>query len=93
MLHFPPAVASDFRGQTALHDKAVELESVFLSEMLAHSGLDRGLSPGTGDDGPDPFASFLRERLAEQIARAGGIGLSEAIFRSMASEAGDAFKE
>lgn len=72
---------------TALRRKAVEMEAVFLSEMLAHAGLDQGLSPGAQGEEADPFASFLRDRLAEQIARKGGIGLSEAIFRSMAAEA------
>lgn len=74
----------------ALRNKAVEMEAVFLSQMLAHAGLDQGLSPGSEGGEPDPFASFLRERMAEQIARRGGIGLSEAIFRSLAAEAEDA---
>ena len=72
---------------SALRNKAVEMEAVFLSEMLAQAGLDRGLSPNTEGGEPDPFASFLRDRLAEQLARKGGIGLSEAIFRSMTAEA------
>lgn len=71
----------------ALRSKAVEMEAVFLSEMLAHAGLDQGLSPGAEAGETDPFASFLRDRMAEQIARRGGIGLSEAIFRSLAAEA------
>ena len=74
----------------ALRSKATEMEAVFLSEMLAHSGLDQGLSPGAAEGQPDPFASFLRDRLADQIARQGGVGLSEAIFRSLAAEAPDA---
>ena len=84
----PPAI-SGLHSPTPLQGRAVQLEAVFLSEMLAHAGLDQGLTPGSAEAGPDPFASFLRERLADQVARSGGIGLSEAIFRSLATEAGD----
>lgn len=84
----PPPLPAARDDLSRLKEKAVELEAAFLSEMLAHAGLDESLSRGTGGDGADPFASFLREQEAMQIARKGGIGLSESIFRALVREAG-----
>lgn len=86
MLVTPPSQPPDPAVRARLQEKAVELEAAFLSEMLAHTGLDRGLSQSVEGGETDPFASFLREQEALQIARRGGIGLSEAIFRSMLRE-------
>lgn len=87
-----PALPAPPDALARLREKSVELEAAFLSEMLAHAGLDRGLSASTlgGPGGPDPFASFLREQQAMAIARKGGIGLSEAIFRSLVQGQADA---
>lgn len=87
---YPILATSGTPEPNALRRKAVEMEAVFLSEMLAQAGLDKGLSPGTDGGEPDPFASFLRDCMAGQIAQRGGIGLSEAVFRSLAMEAQDA---
>ncbi len=76
-----------FRACTAptpLSGRAVQLEAVFLSEMLAHAGLDQGLNPGSAEAGPDPFASFLRERTGRPGRAVGWKSVfSEAIFRSL----------
>ncbi|MEY4984792.1 MAG: hypothetical protein RIR62_3058 [Pseudomonadota bacterium] len=61
--------------------RAAGLETAFLSQMLAHAGLDRALSGMGGGAGGDQFASFLREEQAQAIVRAGGIGLTEPFFR------------
>jgi Rod binding domain-containing protein len=75
----PPAAPSG----DALRQKAEELETAFLAEMLGHAGL--GTSAGTfaGGPGEEQFASFLRSEQARAIARQGGIGLAELIFRSL----------
>lgn len=69
-----------------LWDKAVELEATFLSEMLAHSGLDAadGFASGTAEG---QFSSFLRDEQARLMARKGGIGLAEHLFRALSEGA------
>lgn len=73
----------------ALRKVAIKLESQFLSEMLKHAGLGRHVSLGSdesgfsGGEGEEQFGSFLREKQAEKMAEAGGIGLAESIFQSL----------
>lgn len=69
-----------------LMDKAKELETAFLAEMLAHAGLDDSSGSMFGSAGEDQFSSFLREAQARQMVEKGGIGLSEMLFRSLAGE-------
>lgn len=66
-----------------LRQKAVELEAAFLSEMLAHAGLGGTAGAFGGGIGQDQFASFLRQEQAMAMARRGGIGLAEHLFRAM----------
>lgn len=67
----------------AAQAKAKELETAFLAEMLAHAGLGETSSTFGGGAGEEQFASFLRQEQARLMAEAGGIGLSEAIFRAI----------
>lgn len=62
---------------------ARKLEANFLSEMLKAAGL--GATPSTfgGGAGEDQFASFLRQAQADEMVKAGGIGLAEALFESL----------
>jgi len=69
--------------ETALRAAAEKLEAAFLAEMLKSAGLGKTPEGFGGGAGEDQFASFLRQAQAEEIARAGGIGLAEALFRSM----------
>jgi Rod binding domain-containing protein len=78
-----------------LWDQAVALEAAFLSEMLAHAGLDGAQTAGGpaagpfgGGEGESQFASFLRQEQAGRMARQGGIGLAESIFRSLSRRVG-----
>lgn len=66
-----------------LRARAAALETAFVSQMLAHAGLDRALSGMGGGPGADQFASFLREEQAAAIVRSGGLGMSESLFRAM----------
>lgn len=66
-----------------LHNQANRLESAFLSQMLAHAGLDRAATGMGGGAGAAQFASFLRDAQAESMVQAGGVGLSEALFRAL----------
>lgn len=71
-----------------LHNQANRLEAAFLSQMLAHAGLDRAAEGMGGGAGAAQFASFLRDAQAEAMVQAGGIGLSEALFRALVARDG-----
>lgn len=68
-----------------LRRKAAELEAVFLTEMLGHAGLDAPRGQFGGGIGEDQFASFLRAEQARAIVDAGGIGLTERLFRALSA--------
>lgn len=65
-----------------LRQKAAELETAFLAEMLAYSGLDQK-SSFAGGVGEEQFSSFMRQEQARAMVQAGGIGLAESLFRAM----------
>lgn len=69
-----------------LRTKAAELETAFLSEMLKAAGLSASPGHFSGGNGEEQFASFLREAQAKAMVQAGGIGLSEALFRSLGGQ-------
>ncbi|QYK43370.1 MAG: rod-binding protein [Paracoccaceae bacterium] len=66
-----------------LRARADEMEAVFLAEMLGHAGLGRSPDAFGGGIGEEQFGSLLRRAQADAIVAAGGIGLAEAIFRSL----------
>ncbi len=83
----PPPSTTDRR--TELFQKAQELEAAFLSEMLRHAGLSKGMDGlGGGGAGEEQFASFLREAQAQAMVQGGGIGLAERLFDSLARRDG-----
>ena len=59
------------------------MEVRFLSEMLKWAGLDEAGSGFSGGAGETQMSSFLRDAQAESIVKSGGIGLSEALFKSL----------
>jgi Rod binding domain-containing protein len=67
---------------------AQRLEVLFLAEMLRGAGLGKPPEGFGGGAGEDQFASFLVERQAEAMVQAGGIGLSEQLFRAMTAADG-----
>ena len=94
-LHLGPPAGAKLRPahpEGPLWDKAVALEAAFLSEMLAHTGLDGGTGGQefSGGVGEEQFSSFLRQEQATLMARRGGVGLAEALFRSLGGKASDA---
>lgn len=72
-----------------LRDAATRLESLFLAEMLKSAGLGQARSSFGGGIGEEHFASFLADAQAQELARAGGIGLAETLFRAMAGAQND----
>ena len=80
----PPALSNILSPRSAqLMQKAQELETRFLSEMLAHTGLDAQTGAFNGGIGEDQFASFLREAQAKAMVDRGGLGLAQSIFQSL----------
>ena len=80
----PPALSTILSHRSAqLMQKAQELETRFLSEMLAHTGLDAQTGAFNGGIGEDQFASFLREAQAKAMVDRGGLGLAQSIFQNL----------
>lgn len=76
-----PPPAAEARLQAA----AEKLETAFLAEMLKAAGLGRTAGVFGGGAGEEQFTSFLVEAQAAELVRAGGIGLAETIFESLAA--------
>lgn len=79
----PGAAPADSRDLARLKDAAIRLEASFLAEMLKSAGLGMSQDAFGGGAGEEQFSSFLRQEQAEQMARAGGIGLAESIFDAL----------
>jgi flagellar protein FlgJ len=66
-----------------LREKAAQLETAFLAEMLSHAGLGTARESFGGGIGEEQFSSFLRQEQAAAMVKAGGIGLTEALFQAL----------
>ncbi|MDP2062207.1 MAG: rod-binding protein [Phaeovulum sp.] len=82
-----PAPRAPAKQNPALREALVALEASFLSEMLKGAGLGEARQSFGGGAGEEQFTSFLRQEQAAQMARAGGIGLAEAMFAAMTRSA------
>ena len=78
----PPTSSVD-PADKALRDAAQALEATFLAEMLTAAGLGQSRDSFGGGAGEDQFASFLVQEQATAMVRAGGIGLSEALYEAL----------
>ena len=86
MPQLPPVsgtIAPHAARDHALRTAAEKLEAGFLAEMLKASGLGKTSGHFGGGAGEDQFASFLVQEQAMQMVKAGGIGLSEALFNAL----------
>ena len=79
----PVGVRPETPNDRALRDVAQKLEATFLAEMLKSAGLGESRSLMGGGAGEEQFKSFLVRQQAEQIAKSGGIGLSETLFNAL----------
>ena len=75
------------RAQPAKDDPlwqaAQKLEATFLSEMLKSAGFGEGQETMGGGIGEQQFTSYLRDIRADEMARAGGIGLAKSLYAAM----------
>lgn len=85
--HHPPIAPQPSQDNHAVRRAAEAFETAFLTEMLKVSGLGKPLEGfGGGGAGEAQFASFMVEGYAKAIREAGGLGLSETIFRALVRE-------
>lgn len=80
-----PAVAD----VSALREAATDLEAAFLAEMLKSAGLGESRDGFGGGAGEDQFGSFLVRAQAQEMAKAGGIGLAETLFNALMEQNND----
>ena len=66
-----------------LRQVAADLESEFLAEMLKSAGVGAPRDAFGGGAGEDQFSSFLVRAQADEIVKAGGLGLAQALFESL----------
>lgn len=66
-----------------LFEAAQQLEANFLAEMLKSAGVGAPRESFGGGIGEEQFGSFLRQAQAEEMVKAGGIGLAERLFESL----------
>lgn len=79
----PAAAGPPTDRLNALRQAAEKMEAAFLSEMLKAAGVGKTPDAFGGGLGEDQFASFLRDAQAEEMVRAGGIGLAETLFHAL----------
>lgn len=86
----PAPLPRDSGRLAVMRQKAEELESVFLAEMLGEAGLGAVSAGFGGGIGEEQFSSFLLQEQARAIVAQGGLGLSESLFRALVkAEAGN----
>ncbi len=85
-MDIPPLSRAPAKGNLpdhALRQAAQQLEASFLAEMLKATGLGKMSQDFGGGAGEDQFASFLVQAQADEMAKAGGIGLAQSIYESL----------
>jgi Rod binding domain-containing protein len=75
-----PARATEDR----LRAEAERFEAAFLAEMLRHAGLGRMPETFNGGAGEAAFAGSLIQEYANRIAAAGGLGLADKVYQTLA---------
>lgn len=68
-------------------EKAREFETVFVAQMLKHSGMDKAISQESGFGG-DAFSGMMLEQYARNIIDNGGFGLAEKIYDQLREQQG-----
>jgi flagellar protein FlgJ len=79
-----PAAAA---GNTKARAAAQDFEAMFLNQMFEHmfTGLD-GDGPFGGKGAAGVWRSFLTQEYSKSVAKAGGIGLADHVYRSLIAQ-------
>ncbi len=74
-------------GQVRAHKAAQDFEAVFLNSMFQHmfTGVD-GEGPFGGQGATGVWRSVLTDQYAKSIAKAGGIGIADQVYRSLMAQ-------
>jgi len=83
MTEITTSVLPDGNRIQKLRQAAEKMEAAFLSEMLKAAGVGKPQDSFGGGIGEEQFSSFLRDAQAEEMVRAGGIGLAETLFHAL----------
>jgi len=81
----PPAAGTlSAAAQAKAHTAAQDFEAVFLNSMFQHmfAGVD-GEGPFGGQGATGVWRSVLTDQYAKSIAKAGGIGIADQVYRSL----------
>ncbi len=81
----PPAVGKlSAAGKAKAHAAAQDFEAVFLNSMFQHmfTGID-GEGPFGGSGATGVWRSVLTDQYAKSIAKAGGIGIADQVYKSL----------
>lgn len=78
-----PSIPAAAKRDSTLWEAAQKLEATFLAEMLKAAGLGDMNDAFGGGIGEEQFKSFLTEAQAEEMVKAGGIGLAESLFNAL----------
>lgn len=72
------------QGQTRARAAAQDFESVFLNSMFQHMFTDiGGEGPFGGQGATGVWRSLLTDQYAKSIAKSGGIGIADQVYRSL----------
>jgi flagellar protein FlgJ len=84
----PPAAGKPTAaGQAKARAAAQDFEAVFLNSMFQHmfTGID-GEGPFGGKGASGVWRSVLTDQYAKSIAKAGGIGIADQVYRSLMAQ-------
>ena len=80
----PPAQTPEGKTRKQIEHTAKQFEAAFIAQMLGPMFEGAELSaPFGGGPGEAAFKSFLLDAVAEQMSRAGGLGLADDLTRQM----------
>jgi peptidoglycan hydrolase FlgJ len=79
-----PLAAAKTKSQAAARANAESFEATFLSTMFQHMFTEtEGEGPMGAGAGAGVWRSFLTDEFAKSMAKNGGIGLAEPVYRSL----------
>ena len=85
----PQAATLPAAQKDPLRQAAQDLEASFLAEMLKSAGLGKARESFGGGAGEDQFSTFMIRAQADEMAKAGGIGLAESLYHALKERQND----
>lgn len=87
LLNMTPAGKPSAAGKDKAHAAAKDFEAVFLNSMFQHmfTGID-GEGPFGGSGATGVWRSVLTDQYAKSIAKAGGVGIADHVYRSLIAQ-------